>query len=242
MGTNVHALSRETCPKYAQVARDVAQNGSRLSVTSFQSCFWEEIMLFRVLAASVVLLVVANSAHANVTIITLLKGANERPTPVSPAGTGFVSSEHDAVQGTLTFDVSFSGLTSNVTGAHIHCCATSVDTNADIAVDLAGHIPSGVTSGDFHFVLDMNDIGTFTPTFVTESGGTAIDAHSRLVGSMVRNTVPDNLGIAYLNIHTTMNPDGEIRGNFHLVPVPEPATFLMLLAGTVGTCGLRRRR
>jgi hypothetical protein len=41
-------------------------------------------------------------------------------------------------------------------------------------------------------------------------------------------------GEAYLNIHTTVNPGGEIRG--FLQAVPEPSS--LALAGTAAICGV----
>ena len=47
-------------------------------------------------------------------------------------------------------------------------------------------------------------------------------------------------GRLYINIHTMTNPGGEIRGN--LIPVPEPGTYAMLLAGLGALTIVARRR
>jgi CHRD domain/PEP-CTERM motif len=47
-------------------------------------------------------------------------------------------------------------------------------------------------------------------------------------------------GDAYLNIHTTVNPGGEIRGFLHAVP--EPSTWAMLLLGFAGLGFMAYRR
>ena len=47
-------------------------------------------------------------------------------------------------------------------------------------------------------------------------------------------------GQLYLNVHTSANTGGEIRGN--LVPVPEPSTYTLFALGGLGLLGWMRRR
>jgi MYXO-CTERM domain-containing protein len=47
-------------------------------------------------------------------------------------------------------------------------------------------------------------------------------------------------GEAYLNVHSSVFPGGEIRG--YLQPTPEPATFLMAGAALAALAWRRRRR
>ena len=83
-----------------------------------------------------------------------LSGANEVP-PVSPAGTGFATVVLDPTAQTLQVSATFSGLTSNTTAAHIHCCAPlgndPMVNNAMVATLLPAFtdFPLGVTSGTY---------------------------------------------------------------------------------------------
>ncbi len=79
-------------------------------------------------------------------------------------------------------------------------------------------------------VLNMTQASSYNPAFVTANGGTIASAESALFAGILN-------GRAYLNIHTSMNPSGEIRGQI----VPEPATLALILGG-FAAAGLARRR
>lgn len=67
---------------------------------------------------------------------------------------------------------------------------------------------------------------------------------SPLVGSATLTATQETqlLGeLWYLNIHTSTNPAGEIRGQLLLAPVPEPETYAMMIAG-LGLIGVAARR
>jgi hypothetical protein len=179
----------------------------------------------------------ASSAQAATTVYTAtLSGPAESP-PNASAGTGTATVTIDDIANTMLVEVNFSGLTGTTTASHIHAATASGFTGtAGVATQTPtfSGFPLGVTSGTYSSLFDLLTASTYNASFVTANGGTAAGAESALLSAIAS-------GRAYLNIHTTAFPGGEIRG--FLVAVPEPATWAMMLLG-FGAMGLafRRRR
>jgi len=158
---------------------------------------------------------------------------NESPVTNSP-GTGYALVTIDTTAHILALDVTFSGLLGNTTASHIHCCTAIAGVGnvgvATVTPNFTG-FPLGVTSGTYSHSFDTMLASAFNPSFVTAQGGIP-QAEAALASGIAA-------GKAYLNIHTSQFPGGEIRG--FLAPVPEPGTFLLAGMALVGLIAWRRR-
>ena len=181
------------------------------------------------------------SAHATVMIATsntystTLSGAAEAPPNASP-GTGMATVGFDVGTHMLVIDVTFSGLLGTTTAAHIHCCtAVPGEGTAGVATQTPTFVdfPLGVMAGSYSHVFDTSLADTWNQAFINAHGGTTAGAEAALLAGL-------DTGEAYLNLHTTFAPGGEIRG--FLQPVPEPAEVAMLGIGLPFMLMLARRR
>lgn len=181
-------------------------------------------MLKRVLpvaaAAAAALLTALPASAQTYTFSAMLTGANESPAVTSNGGGSAV-----VVFTSSNFTVSvaefFSGLNSGLSDNHIHCC-TTVPEAGTVGVALGfTNLPIGATSGNY--------FNTFALT-------------QTAYNSLLAGALTDR---AYVNIHTTTSPSGEIRGFLRLTnvtPIPEPGTYAMMLGGLAAVGFVARRR
>jgi hypothetical protein len=159
-------------------------------------------------------------------------GAQESPPNTSP-GDSVLTIELNGSN--LMVDMPFEDLKGTTQAAHIHCCTTEAFTGvAPIALPFKD-FPTGVTSGSYSMSIPLYEEASYDPAFLKENGGTVKGAASALVDGIVANE-------AYVNIHTTAYPAGEIRGFLVAAPIPEPAEWAMLAAGLGGVLWASRRR
>lgn len=175
-----------------------------------------KISAVSVLAPAIAALAFSLPAQATIQVFTTtLSGSNEAPVNASLAsGTAQVS--FDDLASSVTVSVTFTGLTAAASAGHIHCCtATAFTGTAGVALGFPSF--PNATSGTYNFSPTVyNGANTFAST---------------LAGALA--------GKAYVNIHDSSFPGGEVRG--FLVPVPEASTYAMMLAG-LGMMGLLARR
>lgn len=167
-------------------------------------------------AAVTLLCVIAFSVVTKADTITFtatLSGAKET-TPNASTATGTATVVLDSITGKGTLTLTFSGLTTAVTGAHIHCCAAQ-GANAPVIVPFDAFL---TLSADKLSGSITNYAFTLTATQVT---------------AMIN-------GLTYVNVHTTQFGPGEIRGQ--LTAVPEPGTLFLMGAGLASVAGAIRKR
>jgi hypothetical protein len=158
------------------------------------------------------------SAHPNFT--AQLAGDQVAPTPSGSAGLASGSFILNDAMTMLSFDITFSGLTSSATALHFHDAPPGTPGPLERAFTLPA-----VTSGEFMGVWSSTDAMPLTPALVAE-----LEA-----------------GNIYVDLHTTnfpRDPQAELRGQVtqETAAVPEPSSLTLITLGTLGLLGYDWRR
>jgi hypothetical protein len=136
--------------------------------------------------------------HAAEGFTAKLSGTEEVPPINSPAEATF---NMDIVGSTITFFVTFTGLTSNMTQAHLHFGSSKIAGGVMIFLCGGGSQPACPSGGS----------GTFSGTVVA-ANITGPAAQGVAVGDLAAALEIVGDGSSYANIHTNNFPGGEIRG------------------------------
>lgn len=147
------------------------------------------------IAGLFVLLVSATQAQAQTTTLTAqLHGGNEVPGVVTgSAGTATVT--WNATTNAGTYRVEVYNMPVGTTASHIHVGAAGV--GGPVVINFT--VPAGGISNDFGLS------GTFGCTDVVARAAQGINSCEDFVQALL-------LGNTYVNVHSTANPGGEIRG------------------------------
>lgn len=162
--------------------------------------------LLRPALMAAALLVLSAPAHAESAFVPL-SSYNEVPSVSSTAG-GLFRARIDERAGQIAYELSFAGLEGTVTQAHIHFGQHDVNGGVSAFLcdsatnpDPTGGAPSCPASGSVAgLIVSTNVIG---PT----AQGLSPGEFAELVAAI-------RAGVAYVNVHSTRFPGGEIRGQF----------------------------
>lgn len=105
--------------------------------------------------------------------------------PITTSAKGFALLRFNTAMDTLFIDASYTGLSSAVTGVHIHQGSAGI--SGSVLVDLS----AGVKAGGFMASISGSALASVKTDLLMNGG-------------------------YYLNVHTTINPNGEIRGQIML--------------------------
>jgi hypothetical protein len=154
---------------------------------------------FLAIAALAALVLAAPTAHSQTErLFANLSGTKEVP-PINTAGRGEFDMTID--HGTITFSLTFSGLSSSLTLAHLHFAPTKV--SGGVMIFLCG----GGGQPDCPAATEGTITGTITAANVTGPTTQGID-----VGDLGAALGVVNNRLSYVNMHTTNFGTGEIRG------------------------------
>jgi hypothetical protein len=134
-----------------------------------------------------------------------MNGAGESPTAVTTNATGIFNATLDTSTNVFTWTSNFSGFATNITAGHIH-----------------GPFANG-TTGSVGVILNFATVAGSTLTGLqsttgSTSGSVTLNSALQLTTSPAPGINGDSLRkliiaqATYVNIHTTANPGGEIRG------------------------------
>ena len=154
---------------------------------------------FLAITAVAAFVLAAPAAHSQTeSFFAKLSGSREVP-PISTTGTADFSMTNQ--DGNITFSLTFSGLSSSLTLAHLHFAPSKV--SGGVMIFLCG----GGGQPDCPAATEGTITGTITSANVTGPTTQGID-----VGDLDSALEAVRSNLSYVNMHTTNFASGEIRG------------------------------
>ena len=132
----------------------------------------------------------------------------------NPTGSGTFTATLDTTTNSFTYNITYSGLTTNINNGHIHApfilggTANTAGTTLNFNPASAQSAPGAVFGG-----FGTGTSGTATGTIVLNA---ATSFTTTINGDSLKKLLL--LGDTYVNIHTVSNPGGEIRGQVSVKP------------------------
>lgn len=179
------------------------------------------MMKTRIAALALVAGATVTAAHAQPIVLSAVLSPLQEVPPVTSPGSGTATLTIDPDTLAWTLDISYGGMTSGMTVAHIH--RAPAGSNGPVIIGLDG-IP--LSGGRPSWNLLPVGANAF-------SSGGPVAAPFAFPAAELANLLNGN---TYINIHTGQFPGGELRGQ--LVPAPAAAGLL----GLAGLAAARRRR
>jgi len=164
----------------------------------------------RLIAAGVPLILVlalgvsamASGSNGSFSFGAKLRGYEETPLTINSNGTGQFSATPTSTG--FNYTLTYSGLSSNALFAHIHFGQRATTGGVAIFLCGGGGKPTCPVAG-----------GTVTGT-ISASDVQAIAAQGLAAGDLASMVKAIKAGFAYVNVHTTNFPTGEIRGQIRV--------------------------
>ena len=150
------------------------------------------------------LVTVAYGQHTVTLLRAQLSGYAETPLALSTTGTGEFSGTVNTSTQEFTYSISYAGLEGTVTQAHIHF--GSVSQAGGIMAFFCTNLGNGPAGTQACPAAPATVTGTIRPADVIGPAGQGITAgqFSEMVAAIQAKT-------AYVNVHSTLYPGGEIR-------------------------------
>lgn len=133
-----------------------------------------------------------------------LSGYNEDPLVLSTTGNGRFTLRIDLDKGEATYELSYSALEGDVTQAHIHIGGRSQ--SGGISTFLCSNLGNGPAGTQLCPAAPAEISGTITPANIIGPTGQGVAA-----GEFAEFVAAIRAGAAYVNVHSTRYPGGEIR-------------------------------
>jgi CHRD domain/PEP-CTERM motif len=162
-------------------------------------------------AAMIGILVAAPMAFAATINFTISMNGAQETPPNLSPAAGGGIAQYDTVANTISVSAFFAGLAAPANASHIHVGAAGV--------------PGAI-------------IVSFVPFTPAATSGSIVGGPLPFPAANIADLMA---GHTYFNIHDSVFPNGEIRGQLIPIVVPEPSTFLLVGLGTLGIAGARRR-